>query len=199
MASLLAHAKDLARKGCAGHSTVRDAVARAGRDGFTCLGCEAVVRGKLATLDHLGACEGAQRRLDDAMTAMPPTRANANANANANAAREREATLPEIRRARRVRETMRTACWREGGCGDPAAWMACVTLGATREGWGLSWRRDEWCAACGDECRDGAGMFAACGVCKRVWHSECAPPPPGDAGGASSSIDALQSLSLIHI
>ena len=67
MASLLAHAKDLARKGCAGHSTVRDAVARAGRDGFTCLGCEAVVRGKLATLDHLGACEGAQRRLDDAI------------------------------------------------------------------------------------------------------------------------------------
>ena len=190
VASLLAHAKEHARKGCAGHSTVRDAVARAGRDGFTCLGCEAVVRGKLATLVHLGACEGAQRRLDDAMTAMPPTRANANANANA--AREREATL--LRRERRVRETMRAACWREGGCRDPAAWMACVTLGATHEGWGISWRRDEWCAACGEECRDGAGMFAACGVCKRVWHSECAPPPPGNAANMCRPVEQSGAL-----
>ena len=81
MAGFLAHAKDHARKGCAGHSTVRDAVARAGREGFRCFGCESVVRGKLAALDHLGACEGAQRRLDDA-GAMPPPRANANRRRN---------------------------------------------------------------------------------------------------------------------
>ena len=104
MASLLAHAKDLARKGVRGPLDGERRRRARGARWLLCLGCEAVVRGKLATLDHLGACEGAQRRLDDAMTAMPPTRANANANANANAAREREATLPEIRRARRVRE-----------------------------------------------------------------------------------------------
>ena len=165
--SLMAHAKHLAREDCARHRAVRDALSRARRaDGFRfeCFGCdEMVVDGALAAIEHLIACDRALRRLEE----EDDTR-----RVFQDAAR---LTASELQRERQVQAQRRSACWRNGGCGDPTEWSEGVTVGATREGWGLSWRGDVWCAACGEVLRDGAGTFTACGVCKRVWHPSCAP------------------------
>lgn len=175
--SLMAHAKHLAREDCARHRAVRDALSRARRaDGFSfeCFGCdEMVVDGALAAIEHLIACDRALRRLEE----EDDTRRMFQ-----DAAR---LTASELQRERQVQAQRRSACWRNGGCGDPTEWSECVTVGATREGWGLSWRGDVWCAACGEVLRDGAGTFTACGVCKRVWHPSCAPPAPSSSPHAA--------------
>lgn len=177
--SLMAHAKHLAREDCARHRSVRDALSRAFRaDGFrfTCFGCdETVVEGAHAAIEHLAACERAVRRLEDEDDTRRVRQDASHVSAS------------ELQRERQERAQRRSACWRNGGCGDPTEWSECVTLGATREGWGLSWRGDEWCAACGEVLRDGAGTFTACGVCKRVWHPSCAPPAPTSAPTSASA------------
>lgn len=180
--SLMVHVKQLAREDCARHRAVRDALSRARRAdgfGFVCFGCdETVVDGALAAIEHLVACERAVLRLEDEDDTRGARRGTA-----------ARASAGELQRARRARAQRRSACWRNGGCGDAAEWSECVTLGATREGWGLAWTGDEWCAACGEILRDGAGTFSACGMCKRVWHPSCAPPAP-TSSPPSSRLDA---------